>query len=64
MLVNYGNNFQELWVPKNGQKQPKKAQISQNWENEVKMGWNEVVERILTPQVGKKCYIPMYINVS
>ena len=30
MLGNYGNNFQELWVPRNGQKQPKIAQISQN----------------------------------
>ena len=28
MLDNYGDNFQEPWVPINGQKQPKIAQIS------------------------------------
>jgi len=37
MLSNYGNNFQKLSVPKNGQKQPKKAQISQNLEK-----WGEM----------------------
>ena len=37
MLGNYGSNFQELWVPKNGQKQPKKAKISQNWKK-----WGEM----------------------
>ena len=31
MLSNNWENFQELWVPKNGQKQPKIAQIGHNW---------------------------------
>ena len=31
MLGNHLENFQELWVPENGQKQAKIAQISPNW---------------------------------
>ena len=31
MLGTHWENFQELWVPKNGQKQPKIAQIGPNW---------------------------------
>ena len=37
MLGSHLENFQELSVPKNGQKQPKKAQISQNLEK-----WGEM----------------------
>ena len=40
MLGSHLENFQELWVPKNGKKQPKLALI----------GWNEILETIVTPK--------------
>ena len=47
MLGSHLENFQELWVPKNGKKQPKLVLI----------GWNEILETIVTLKIGVKCYL-------
>ena len=66
MLDNHWENFQELWVPKNGKKQPKLAKIGQNWPKLAKIGhkyikWDS--EYNCNLQIGEKCCILMCSNV-